>query len=130
MAIKALSFETNITLEQALWKLGLGKAGQEIRIKYMETIVDEAYDMAKAMAPHLTGELKEAIYKEVKDTGYLVRGKVAIPASIPYGLSVVYGDKRHSPNRFLERALVWAFNNARKVFPEIARKALESARGK
>ncbi|MGV0982618.1 MAG: hypothetical protein ACOYB0_09675 [Polynucleobacter sp.] len=118
-------------LAHALRALNLEGAGDNVSRLMMETVIDKAYDLSRDTAPVNKGEMRDSIYKEIILGRYLIRGKVAIPDSIPYGPSVVYGDKRHpNPNRFMEKALDNALKYMNDNFPSILSSAFGSARGK
>jgi hypothetical protein len=122
-------------LTHALEQLNLEGSGDNVRRLMMETVIDEAYDISKDTAPvshdKVPGELRDSIYKEIILGRYLIRGKVAIPASIPYGPAVVYGDKRHpNANRFMEIALDKALKYLNDKFADIVKAAFGEARGK
>lgn len=125
MSIKALSVDNDFTLEDAFRSLHLGSAGEKIKVKYMTEIIDNVYERAKATAPIESGKLKGAIYKRITNGRYLIRGEVAIPSSIPYGAAVIYGDKRHTPNRFLEIALQDGFKEIQQKYDQILQSAID-----
>lgn len=117
-------------IQYALEKLNLEGAGDRIRRKMIEVAIDRCYDESKAEAPVLTGALRDSIYKDVMHGRYLIRGKVAIPTSIPYRFPVLFGDKNHRPNRFMETALDHAIAYLLEHFPQIVKKSFGEARGK
>lgn len=116
-------------LSHALRKMNLADAGDEIRTAMVEYVMDEAYEIAKATAPVKTGKMRQSIYKQMTSTPYLIRGKVAIPTSIPYRFAVIFGDKRHNANRFLEKALDRAMEKMELNFHKIVDGAFKKARG-
>jgi len=139
MAIKATVWQgkyTDSPLSDALKRLNLDGAGQQIRRMMIEEATEAAFKGAKGRAPvggdndpH-PGQLRDSLYKEITEGRYLIRGKVAIPVTIPYRFAVIYGDKRHMANRFMEIALRDAINFINKRFANIVHKAFGSARGK
>jgi hypothetical protein len=141
MAIKAVHLGKTASQDEnalvyALRRMNLQGAGDNIRRKMIETAIDFAFDQAKLRCPvggdgdpH-PGKMRDSLYKEVTQTQYLIRGKVAIPASIPYRFAVIFGDKRHKPNRFMEIALAGAIKYVMKMFPAIVKESFGEARGK
>lgn len=107
---------------------------KDIREQFIEAAGVSALASAKSEAPELTGALKNAIYKEMSSTEYKTMVKIAIPFSIPYAYAVVFGDKRHLKNPFMEVAGDEGMRSARKMFKKISRDALikmnNTARGK
>lgn len=122
-------------LTYALKQLNLEVAGDNVSRLMMDTVIDEAEKISKETAPvsydKVPGELRDAIYKQITYGRYLIRGKVAIPASIPYGPAVVYGDKRHpNPSRFMEKSLKHSLKYLNEKFASIVATAFGEARGK
>jgi hypothetical protein len=115
-------------LVYALRRMNLEGAGDILRKKMVDIVVDTAFNECKRTAPHKTGALRESIYKEVVLGKYLIRGKVAIPVSIPYRFSVIFGDKRHIADRFMERALEKGMDAMYKSFGRFANQAAAEAK--
>lgn len=134
MAFKGAIVDGNYVanpLSDALSRMGLSQAGDELRTKMVEYTTDEAYEIAKATAPVLSGTMKASITKRVENSGYLIRGIVAIPATIKYRFAVLFGDKRHPvANRFMDKALDRAVEKLHLNFHKIAQEAFDESRGK